>query len=62
MYGTDMNQISAIPHGGATLGVAGGAGLTVLGAWQAAVLFAVVLFSVAALWTIVSVVIHRARR
>ena len=62
MYGTDLNQISAIPHGGAALGVVGGAGLTALGAWQAAVLFAVVLFSVAALWTIASVVVHRARR
>ena len=62
MYGTDLNQISAIPHGGAALGVAGGAGLTALGAWQAAVLFAVVLFAVAALWTIASVVVHRVRR
>ena len=61
MYGSDVNQISAIPHGGAALGVAGGGGLALLGWWQTAVLVAVVCFAVAAAWTTARVLWHRVR-
>lgn len=61
MYGSDVNQISAIPHGGAALGVAGGGGLALLGWWQTAVLVAVGFFAVAAAWTTVRVLWHRVR-
>ena len=61
MYGSDVNQISAIPHGGAALGVAGGGGLALLGWWQTAVLVAVVCFAVAAACTVVRVLWHRVR-
>lgn len=61
MYGSDVNQVSAIPHGGAALGVAGGGGMALLGWWQAAVLVAVVCFAVAAAWTTVRVLWHRVR-
>lgn len=60
MYGSDVNQVSAIPHGGAALGVAGG-GMALLGWWQTAVLVAVVCFAVAAAWTTARVLWHRVR-
>lgn len=59
MYGSDVNQISAVPHGGAALGVSGG--LALLGWWQTAVLVAVVCFAVVAVWTTVRVLWHRVR-
>lgn len=59
MYGSDVNQISAIPQGGAALGVSGG--LAVLGWWQTAVFVAVVGFAAVAAWTTVRVLWHRVR-
>lgn len=61
MYGSDVNQVSAIPHGGAALGVAGGGGMALLGWWQTAVLVAVVCFAAVAAWTTVRVLWHRVR-
>ena len=61
MYGSDVNQVSAIPHGGAALGVAGGGGLALLGWWQTAVLVAVGCFATVAAWTTVRVLWHRVR-
>ena len=59
MYGSDVNQISAIPQGGAALGVSGG--LALRGWWQTAVLVAGVGFAAAAAWTTVRVLWHRVR-
>lgn len=59
MYGSDVNQVSAIPHGGAALGVSGG--MALLGWWQTAVLVAVGFFAVAAACTVVRVLWHRVR-
>ena len=59
MYGSDVNQISAVPQGGAALGVSGG--MALLGWWQTAVLVAVGFFAVAAAWTTVRVLWHRVR-
>lgn len=59
MYGSDVNQISAVPHGGAALGVSGG--LALLGCWQTAVLVAVAFFATVAAWTTVRVLWHRVR-
>lgn len=59
MYGSDVNQISAVPHGGAALGVSGS--MALLGWWQTAVLVAVACFAATATWTTVRVLWYRAR-